>query len=150
AVQAGSGATPGIASYDFAIGRGDDLSDVLCDADILINATPLGMEGVSAKFLHFDFLKKLPRDALVYDLIYRPAETELLAAAKTLGMRVVNGLGMLVYQGLLADELFLNRAVDREALFGAILEELSETTDGVGLPEPIREAQNKERKNTKL
>ncbi|MDR2157012.1 MAG: hypothetical protein LBO81_04460 [Clostridiales Family XIII bacterium] len=97
--------------------------DILSDTDILINATPLGMEGAAARFSDFDFLKALPKRALVYDLIYRPAETALLTAAKTLGLNAVNGLGMLIYQGILSDELFLDRSIDgadRETLFEVI------------------------------
>jgi shikimate dehydrogenase len=114
-----------IVLYDFETGRGGDLSAVLSDTEVLINATPLGMEGVPSQFAHFDFLKGLPKGALVYDLIYRPAETALLAAARALGLRAANGLGMLAGQGILADEIFLDRAIDREALFDLIFKKLS-------------------------
>jgi shikimate dehydrogenase len=56
----------------------------------------------------------------VYDMIYRPAETPFLKAAKAAGCRTSNGLGMLLYQGAQALELWTNRSapvkIMREAL----------------------------------
>jgi shikimate dehydrogenase len=48
----------------------------------------------------------LNRAGAVYDMIYRPAETPLLAAAQGAGCRAANGLGMLLYQGAKALELW--------------------------------------------
>ncbi|GHV31122.1 hypothetical protein FACS1894167_13010 [Synergistales bacterium] len=86
-------------------------------ADILINATPLGMSGIGADFSSLEFLEALPQSAFVCDVIYKPEETELLRAARELGHGTQNGLGMLIYQALLADELFLGRELDKPALF---------------------------------
>lgn len=68
----------------------------IADKNLLINATPVGLKKndpliVNKQMLH----KKLA----VYDLIYNPALTKLLAAAKEKGLRFSNGFGMLVYQG---------------------------------------------------
>ena len=56
----------------------------------------------------------------VYDMVYRPAETKLLRAAKAAGCRTANGLGMLLYQGTRALEIWTGRsapvAVMRHAL----------------------------------
>lgn len=64
---------------------------------LLINATSLGMTGKAP--LDID-LSTLPEDALVADIVYSPLETKLLAAAKGRGNRVVDGLGMLLYQAI--------------------------------------------------
>ena len=45
-------------------------------------------------------LDKLPKSALVYDIVYIPRETPLLAAARARGNRTVDGLGMLLHQGV--------------------------------------------------
>ena len=45
----------------------------------------------------------------MYDMIYRPAETALLKAAKAAGCRAANGLGMLLFQGATALELWTGR-----------------------------------------
>lgn len=80
--------------------------------DILINGTPLGMEGIDSDFEDFSFLKALPKDSLVYDLIYKPEKTKLLQTANSIGLNTLNGLGILIYQGLLADEIFMDITLD--------------------------------------
>ncbi|MEO9634282.1 MAG: shikimate dehydrogenase [Parasphingorhabdus sp.] len=75
----------------------------LPEADLLINASPLGMTGKAP--LEID-LAPLPADALVYDLVYAPLKTDLLRAAKQRDLAVVDGLDMLIGQAALAFELF--------------------------------------------
>lgn len=72
-------------------------------ADLLINASPLGMTGQPLLAVDLD---PLPSDALVYDLVYAPLETKLLRAAKNRDLAVVDGLDMLIGQAALAFELF--------------------------------------------
>lgn len=79
---------------------------------ILVNCTPLGMHGSHSDFEDLSFLDALPKDALVYDLIYNPEETNLLKKARELGLQTLNGLDMLIFQGLIADEFFLNKTLD--------------------------------------
>jgi shikimate dehydrogenase len=62
---------------------------------LLVNTTDRGMHGTPALDLNLD---KLPRGALVSDVIYVPLETPLLAAARQRGNPTVNGLGMLLHQ----------------------------------------------------
>lgn len=92
----------------------EKLPQMLSGCDILINCTPLGMTGIDHDFQDFSFLKSLESTALVYDLIYSPWETNLLKNAKELGLSTLNGAGMLVYQGLLADEIFLDVSLNFE------------------------------------
>lgn len=77
--------------------------DILRRLDILINATPVGMEPSDPPLFDYGMLGE---DLLVCDLIYRPAETALLASARLRGCRVLNGCGMLLYQGARAFELW--------------------------------------------
>ncbi|MDR2296287.1 MAG: shikimate dehydrogenase [Clostridiales Family XIII bacterium] len=88
------------------------------DADLLINATPLGMTGTEGDHASLEFLQALPARALVCDLIYDPPQTRLLREAASLGLETMGGLDMLVAQALLADEIFLGRGLDTDALFG--------------------------------
>lgn len=88
-------------------------------ADGIVNCTPVGM----AKYPGMPFARDLlsPRH-WVADIIYFPAETELLAAARALGCRVLPGAGMAVYQAVRAFELFTGRPADKFAMvehFGA-------------------------------
>ncbi|HSE79753.1 MAG TPA: shikimate dehydrogenase [Alphaproteobacteria bacterium] len=65
-------------------------------AALLVNSTTLGMAGQPA--LDLD-LARLPPEATVFDIVYVPLETPLLAAARQRGNHVVDGLGMLLHQG---------------------------------------------------
>ena len=73
----------------------DQRADILEDASLVVNTTSLGMEGQPA--LDLD-LAKLPPDAVVYDIVYVPLETPLLAAARARGNPAIDGLGMLLHQ----------------------------------------------------
>jgi shikimate dehydrogenase len=70
-------------------------ADALDGAAMLVNTTSQGMVGQSALDVPLD---KLPKTALVSDIIYIPKETPLLAAARARGNPTVNGLGMLLNQ----------------------------------------------------
>lgn len=87
--------------------------------DLVLNATSLGLKPDDA--LPFDerqFSLKQTRTA--YDMVYRPAETQFLKAAKVAGCITANGLGMLLYQGAKALEIWTGKtaplAVMRAAL----------------------------------
>ncbi len=73
----------------------DSLSDEISSSSLLVNCTPLGMKGE----IPLDNTACLKPGLIVYDLIYRPAETPLLAIARQRGAGTIGGLGMLVYQG---------------------------------------------------
>lgn len=75
----------------------DDRHRALAGCGLLVNATSLGMTGKDK--LDID-LSALPADAVVADIVYSPLETELLAAARTRGNRIVDGLGMLLHQAV--------------------------------------------------
>lgn len=79
-------------------------------ADVVINATPLGMTGQDA--LAFPLTHFQP-GALVFDMIYHPLETELLAEARAQGMRVMDGLQMLVEQAAMSFALFFGHDAPR-------------------------------------
>ncbi|MFN3431757.1 MAG: shikimate dehydrogenase family protein, partial [Candidatus Sericytochromatia bacterium] len=85
------------------LGFGDEaLGGVLTRTGLLVNATPVGMHGGSP--LDAGQVARLPRQAYVADLIYNPAETPLMAMARTRGLAVGNGLEMLLCQAAAAFE----------------------------------------------
>ena len=94
----------------------DTLTALAEASQLLVNCTNLGMAGCDHQFEDFSFLEALPRDAAVFDAIYHPAETELLARAKGRGLKTLNGLPMLVNQAVLTLEHFLNRPLNRKAM----------------------------------
>ena len=90
----------------------ENITDSMHDCDILVNATPLGMSGIENNFEDFSFFDSLKDGVLIYDLIYNPEETAFLKEAKMRGFRTLNGLNMLIYQGLWADKIFLKKDLD--------------------------------------
>jgi shikimate dehydrogenase len=87
--------------------------------DLVLNATSLGLQLNDP--LPFDGKQFALRQAgAVYDMIYRPAETALLQAAKTAGCRIANGLGMLLYQGAKALELWTGQTAPVEIMRRAL------------------------------
>lgn len=97
----------------------DELSEACKNADLLINATPLGMSGCP-QYENLDFLESLPSHAFVSDLIYKPDTTEFLKKADELGHKTLNGTGMLIYQALAAEEHYLNQKIDMKKLYKEI------------------------------
>lgn len=90
------------------------------DVPVIVNATPLGMAGANAGLSPWPDGAPLPPGAFVYDLIYNPPRTPLLAQAEAAGLRYANGLGMLVNQAAEAFELWTNRRPDRDVMRRAI------------------------------
>ena len=94
----------------------DTLRARAAGADLLVNCTSLGMAGAKGGFEDLSFLEALPAGAPVYDLIYAPAETALLARARALGHPAFNGLSMLLYQAVFALEHFTGVSIDAPAM----------------------------------
>lgn len=84
-------------------------------AEVIVNATPIGMEGEP---LPFD-TGVLTSDHVVVDLVYWPAETPLLESAAERGARVVGGVGMLVHQAALAFEQWTGTGAPFDAMLEA-------------------------------
>ncbi|MBQ6005448.1 MAG: shikimate dehydrogenase [Selenomonadaceae bacterium] len=93
----------------------DEFKEMLQTADILINTTPLGMFPEVDGMPPVD-LKLLPEGALVYDIIYNPAETKLLKTARELGYPTLNGLSMLLLQGKEAYRLYTEQIPDMKVM----------------------------------
>ena len=90
----------------------DTLRREAAECGLLVNCTSLGMEGTERQFEEFSFLDALPARAAVVDLIYAPAETELLRRAREGGHQTANGFGLLVNQAVLSLEHFTGAAID--------------------------------------
>ncbi|MFZ4121376.1 MAG: shikimate dehydrogenase [Caulobacterales bacterium] len=100
----------------------DDLEAGFAQADLIVNATSLGMGGGVAVWP----VGVVAPHAIVADAVYAPLETGLLAAARARGLAVVDGLGMLIGQGALAFQLWFgvlpDRAIARERLMRILAE----------------------------
>ncbi|MDP3042380.1 MAG: shikimate dehydrogenase [Candidatus Omnitrophota bacterium] len=98
-----------------AVARIDELN--LRGKDLLVNASPVGMRPddpclIASEAIH--------RDLFVYDLIYNPAETKLIARARLAGAGFSNGLGMLLYQGILSFKHFTGKNAPAEIMRAAL------------------------------
>jgi shikimate dehydrogenase len=82
--------------------------------DLIVNATPLGMDGEAPPF----DVAKLHPGQFVYDAVY-PFETPLLREARARGVRATGGLGMLVHQGALSFSLWTGVAPPLEVMWAA-------------------------------
>jgi shikimate dehydrogenase len=86
---------------------------------LVINATSLGMKRSDPRLVAAGLLTP---DLMVYDMVYRPAVTRLLEDANSAGARTTNGLSMLLHQGALSLEIWLNRPAPVEAMRRALEE----------------------------
>lgn len=88
--------------------------------ELVLNATSLGLKADDP--LPCDGERfSLRKAGAVYDMVYRPAETPLLAEAKKAGCRVANGISMLLYQGARALELWSGRKAPVGVMRAALL-----------------------------
>lgn len=95
-------------------------------ADLVVNATPIGMAGVVA----LDHALPVPEERLgpgqvVADLVYHPLVTPLLAAARRRGAVAVMGVGMLLHQAAVAFRLWTEEDAPLDAMSAAVLAELA-------------------------
>ncbi|MCS7066771.1 MAG: shikimate dehydrogenase [Fimbriimonadales bacterium] len=90
----------------------------------VVNCTSLGMEPYADAMPDVP-LEALPSEAWVCDLVYRPLQTRLLQTAQQLGLRTVDGLGMLVYQGALAFERWTGTSAPVETMRTALESEIA-------------------------
>ncbi len=113
---------PNIKFNTFQIEYIRDLSDV----DILVNTTPIGMQGRAADMtpVEENELRTLPQNAVVYDVIYNPKKTLLLKLAQKNGYRTINGVDMFIHQALAAEQIWTGRVPDFKDMKIAALENL--------------------------
>ncbi len=103
-----------------AVLTGAELEPAVTSADLLVNTTSVGMahDGRDPDVSPLPS-GLLPRRGMVCDLIYRPARTRLLREAQAAGLKVQDGLPMLVYQGALAFSLWTGQEAPVEGMAGA-------------------------------
>jgi shikimate dehydrogenase len=90
------------------------------DADLLVNATPVGAGGEMLP------IPELGGSMVVVDLLYRPASTPLLDRAKEAGVAAFGGLGLLLRQGALSFELWTGQAPPIEVMSAAAVTSVAE------------------------
>ncbi len=103
----------------------ENLKEHIKDAEILINATSVGMYPyventlVTAEMMHHDLI--------VFDIVYNPVETRLLREAKKANVKMtIDGVKMLVYQGAAAFEIWTGVEPPKEVMERAVRNALSD------------------------
>jgi shikimate dehydrogenase len=104
-----------------------DLREGDLDPDLVVNATPVGGAGEELP------LPALGEATVVVDLLYRPATTPLLAAARGAGARAFGGLGTLLRQGALSFELWTGLVPPLEVMSAAAVAALAESPSDTDL-----------------
>jgi len=99
-----------------------DWTPFVVDADLLVNASPVGMKKTDPLPINEKLLYK---DLAVFDIVYN-TQTSLVKVAKENGLKACGGLGMLLYQGVLAFEIWTGKSAPVEVMRDALLESLEE------------------------
>jgi len=94
------------------------------DCDLFVNATSIGLYPDVDAMPPVD-LSGAREDMLVADAVFNPPETRLLATARAHGLPTLDGLSMLVYQGVIAFEMWTGKSPDEAAMKSALKEALS-------------------------
>jgi shikimate dehydrogenase len=92
------------------------LSLLVRKAELIVNATPVGSDGQSVLF-PVDWITPAQ---FVFDLIYQPPVTPLLLGARDRGARAINGLTMLLFQGMAAFEIWTGQPPPEAAMRAAL------------------------------
>ena len=98
----------------FALEDVQELQDSITQADLLVNATSVGMDG-SSQPIPTSIV--LPEKLMVADVIYQPFETPFLKWARSQGNHAFNGLGMLLYQAAEAFELWTGKEMPTDQIW---------------------------------
>ena len=98
----------------FALEDVQDLQDSITQADLLVNATSVGMDG-SSQPIPTSIV--LPEKLMVADVIYQPFETLFLKWARNQGNQSINGLGMLLYQAAEAFEFWTGKEMPTDQIW---------------------------------
>lgn len=117
------GVAAGVGESRLRVCEAHEALAVLATCDLLVNSTSVGMVGGPAPSDSSapGPLSAMRRGAVVMDLVYRPAVTPLLRQAATAGLKSLNGLPMLVYQGAAAFDMWTGRPAPVEVMRAAVV-----------------------------
>ena len=105
-------------------GRTGSLSESQ-QVDIIINATPIGMEGTQNEDRVPLTLAGMHKNQIVIDLIYHPLETAFLSSAREIGTRTMNGIGMLIHQAALQYTLWTQKEAPLDVMYDTVMRKIS-------------------------
>ena len=98
--------------------------EIPADTDLLVNATSVGLYPNVEAMPAVD-LRSAPKGLVVCDAVFNPAETMLLAHAKAFGLKTLDGLSMLVYQGVIGFEIWTGLRAPEKVMKDTLVHELT-------------------------
>lgn len=116
--------TSQLRDYNLRVHPWTSLPHLLEIAGLVINATPIGMGSDPHTPINEAEMSLLPSQAIAYDLIYTPRPTRFLQLAAARGLTAIDGLEMLIHQGAIALEFWLDRPVPIEIMRQALLSKI--------------------------
>lgn len=111
--------------YNLRVHPWTSIPHLLEVAGIVINATPIGMAGDPNTPISEEEMDLLPDHAIAYDLIYTPRPTKFLQIAAAKGLKTIDGLEMLINQGAIGLEFWLDLPVPIEIMRQALHQHLA-------------------------
>ncbi|HXV27933.1 MAG TPA: shikimate dehydrogenase [bacterium] len=107
--------------------RDASLKQAFCAADLVVNATSVGLSPKDARLFPASVITKAgKKKQLFFDLIYKPSETAFLKEARKKGHRILNGAGMLLYQGAQAFQIWSRKKAPVPQMRRALAQALNE------------------------
>jgi shikimate dehydrogenase len=116
--------TSQLRDYNLRVHPWASIPHLLEVAGIVINATPIGMASDPNTPISEAEINLLPDHAIAYDLIYTPRPTKFLQIAAARGLKAIDGLEMLINQGAIGLEFWLDQPVPIEIMRQALLQHL--------------------------
>lgn len=101
--------------YEFLDSK--QLNCCLLESDLLVNCTSIGMNDNQTPLANFEAISA---QLVVCDIIYKPEETALLKKAKARGATTFNGIGMLLYQGAAAFEIWTGKQMPLQEIYSVL------------------------------
>ena len=95
----------------------ENIQHIIHRADLIVNSTPIGMDKHSQQGMSILGSNILAKSNYVYDLVYSPAQTQLIEQANEVGARSLGGLPMLIYQGAFAFTMWTSLEAPVELMF---------------------------------
>src|SRR5258708_2752191 len=105
----------------------ENLFEASRGATLIVNTAPVG-QWPDVEASPWPENVSLPKDAVLYDLVYRPMKTRLMRDAEAAGLRTIGGLGMLVHQGAAAFEVWTGKKAPTDIMKMILMQALSEAT----------------------
>ncbi len=116
--------TSQLRDYNLRVHPWSSIPHLLEVAGIVINATPIGMASEPNTPISEAEMTMLPDNAITYDLIYTPRPTKFLQIAAARGLKAIDGLEMLINQGAIALEWWLDQPAPIDIMRQALLTHL--------------------------